>query len=287
MLATVDIRLIYVGDRIRKISEATVAGLTESIGDVGLLNPITVRPRKVIVDYNTVDGYALVAGAHRLEAVRRLGLTEVAVQVLNISELEATIAECDENLRGTSLSASDRALFVRRRKDAYEALHPETRNGVIGATARHAPAKLADASFTADTAARTGQSERVVQRDAERGEKVAEEAIELIKGTKLDTGVYLDKIKKLEPVDQIVAVKRDLASIDEQKERAARTSLAPPDPAIADAKKTNEAIAFRDADDFANWLMTRLDLAELPTLISWLEGTKPKQTIAALRRLSA
>ena len=33
--------------------------------------------------------------------------------------------------------------------------------------------------FTADTAARTGQSERAVQRDAERGEKVCEEALTL------------------------------------------------------------------------------------------------------------
>lgn len=61
---------------------------------------------------------------------------------------------------GLGWRASERAVFTARRKEAYEALHPETRNGVIGATARHAPAKLADASFTADTAAKTGQSGR-------------------------------------------------------------------------------------------------------------------------------
>ena len=52
--------------------------------------------------------------------------------------------------------------------------------------------------FTADTAAKTGQSERSIQRDAERGEKVIPEVIDMITGTKLDTGTYLDKLKKLQ-----------------------------------------------------------------------------------------
>jgi hypothetical protein len=38
---------------------------------------------------------------------------------------------------------------------------------------------------------------------------------------------------------------------------------------------------------FANWLHERTDLAELPTIISWLEGTKAKDVIAALRRQAA
>lgn len=63
-----------------------------------------------------------------------------------------------------------------RRKEAYEALHPETKAHVAGAhgsnkSQGNASANLAPA-FTADTAAKTGQSERAVQRDAERGAKV-------------------------------------------------------------------------------------------------------------------
>lgn len=46
-------------------------------------------------------------------------------------------------------------------------------DGVIGAIARHAPANLAGASFTADTAAKTGQSERSIQLDDEGGDNIS------------------------------------------------------------------------------------------------------------------
>ncbi|MGP2491064.1 hypothetical protein ACTDI4_05485 [Mesorhizobium sp. PUT5] len=39
--------------------------------------------------------------------------------------------------------------------------------------------------FTADTAAKTGQSERAVQRDAERGTKISERVLSMLKGTPL------------------------------------------------------------------------------------------------------
>lgn len=64
-------------------------------------------------------------------------------------------------------------LTANRRKLAYEALHPETKNGEnqhsrVRQVGEGSPADR----FTADTAAKTGQSERKVQRAAERGEKV-------------------------------------------------------------------------------------------------------------------
>ncbi len=100
----------------------------------------------------------------------------------DLSGPAAVIAECDENLCGTNLSAAERALFTARRKEAYEALHPETKAHVAGAHGANrvmgnASANLAPA-FTADTARRTGQSERKVQRAdltvMERAEHIAE-----------------------------------------------------------------------------------------------------------------
>jgi hypothetical protein len=63
--------------------------------------------------------------------------------------------------------AFERALFTRRRKEIYEAIHPETRNGQNQHT-RVCQVGEGSASerFTADTASRTGRSERDVQRDA-------------------------------------------------------------------------------------------------------------------------
>lgn len=59
-------------------------------------------------------------------------------------------------------------------KDAYEALHPETKHG--GDRKSDQVANLATCSdrFTSDTAAKTGQSERDIQRDAEREPEIVD-----------------------------------------------------------------------------------------------------------------
>lgn len=232
-LASIPVARVELGRRLREISEAQVVALMASIGDVGLLNPITVYPRKVIEAGISVDGYGVVAGAHRLEACKRLGHPEIAAQVVGLSELERQIAECDENLCGTTLTASERATFTRRRKEAYEALHPETRHG--GDKASRKVCDLdAPARFTADTAARTGQSERKVQLDAERGSKVCQEAIDILKGTKADTGTVLDALKDLPPEQQVLAAYREVQKRQEPKPQ-------PKAPRIADAPESDEA----------------------------------------------
>ena len=66
------------------------------------------------------------------------------------------------------------------------------------------------ARFTQATAKVIGLSERVVQRDAERGERVVPDVLAKVEGTKLDTGAYLDGLKKLPPEQQRVKVDRAL-----------------------------------------------------------------------------
>jgi ParB family chromosome partitioning protein len=213
-LATIQIDSIDVGQRLRNVSEAQVETLVASITDVGLLNPITVYQCEVFRNGSYVPGYGVVAGAHRLEACKRLGLVEIEANVVTLDDLDRQIAECDENLCATTLTKAERALFTKRRKDAYEAKYPETKAYVAGAHGSNkvqgnASAKLAPA-FTADTAAKTGQSERVVQRDAERGTKISENALSLIKGSKLDNGAYLDKLKAMPVAEQVAKVRADL-----------------------------------------------------------------------------
>lgn len=60
MTRNVPISEIRVGQRKRKLDPERVAQLAESIGEVGLLNPITISPDK-----------CLRAGWHRLEACKR------------------------------------------------------------------------------------------------------------------------------------------------------------------------------------------------------------------------
>jgi uncharacterized ParB-like nuclease family protein len=196
---------VRLGDRLRDLSEAQVAVLVDSIAQVGLLNPITVCEQPIVENDIAVPGYRLVAGAHRLEACRRLGLAEIAATIVDLPELKRQLAEVDENLAGPTLTKAERALFTRRRKEIYEVLHPETRRHVAGAHAANAAmgnasAKLAPA-FTADTAARTGQSERAVQRDATRGQRIAEDVLKDVQGTDFDLGNNLDALARL-PVEQ-------------------------------------------------------------------------------------
>lgn len=210
MLATISIDMIDDGQRLRDISEAQVATLINSIGDVGLLNPITVFPKKVLRGASWVDGYGLIAGLHRKTACERLGLAEIEAQVLDLSDLQRQIAECDENLCSTVLSASDRARFTKRRKEAYEALHPEAKNGTNQHTAGSAP------SFADDQAQKTGAAPRTVRLDAERGEKVDDDALAIVRGTELDTGTYLDKLKAVPKDEQVKTVREQLRALREK-----------------------------------------------------------------------
>lgn len=224
----------------RAIDPATVAGLAESIAAVGLINPIRVRA--------SGDGWEVIAGMHRLEACKSLGLVEIGCDVVEDDDLRAELAMIDENLCRAELSPSDRARQTARRKAIYLELHPETGHGTPGVSRQVGDTReRANADrFTSDTAKATGTSERTVQRDAERGEKVIDEALDMIRGTKLDTGTYLDKLKKLDANDQVQAVKRDLAFLRQQerdKAKAATRSKIDSDVKARAAKEVAEIIA--------------------------------------------
>ena len=219
--------------RLRKADTKQVAVIANSVKEVGLLNPITVVPARIYFNGQQIDGYQLVAGLHRLEACKSIGWMEIPATVLDLDEQRRILAECDENLCGTVLTATERAMFTARRKDAYEALHPEARHG--GDRKSDQVANLATRSFADDQAAKTGQSARAIRRDAERGQQVCQEALDILKGTKADTGVVLDRLKDLTPDQQIIAAK------DEVNRRAEKPKGAPKALKVADAPESDEA----------------------------------------------
>lgn len=282
-------------DRVRQADRKQVEALAESIREVGLLNPVTVAPDG--------DGFALIAGMHRLEAARLLGWTEIPATVLALDEHRRIIAECDENLCAPSLTAAERAEFTRRRKAAYEALHPETVREATLKRGEKLPSRQVGETgpaprFTADTAAATGQSERAVQRDAERGEKMSDEALALIKGTRLDTGRYLDSIKNLSPADQVAKVQADLAppsEVTDEPDAPPAGPAQPIDPAEAkarreiaqmtDAAKADEILGLRaEVVDLRKAVKEhKANTARLKTQLKGHEGDKD-DTIRALQR---
>lgn len=194
--------MIEIGTRLRGADAGQVARIAASVAEVGLLSPVTVYQRQIVRAGIAVNGWGLVAGLHRLEACRSLGHVEIEANVVTLGELDRQIAECDENLCGARLSPSERAMFTHRRKDAYEAKHPEARHGGDRRSSRQV-GDLNDADrFTADTAAKTGRSERAIQRDATRGERVAEDVLAALAGTAEDTGAALDELVTVPRAEQ-------------------------------------------------------------------------------------
>jgi ParB-like nuclease domain len=70
------LRRISVGDRLRKLDKGKVDKLAASIAESGLLQPIVVAIKK-----DGGRGYMLIAGRHRLEAVKQLGRKTIKAEV--------------------------------------------------------------------------------------------------------------------------------------------------------------------------------------------------------------
>ena len=97
-----------------------LASLAESIKQIGLLNPPVVRPAP--------EGYALVAGHRRIEALRLLGWTDIPVSVALDADdqLTALRMERDENTERLLLAPSE-AVAEGRKIEALERVAAKSR----------------------------------------------------------------------------------------------------------------------------------------------------------------
>ena len=192
----------------RDTQQRNVEELARSIAAVGLMNPITV----------TQDN-TLIAGLHRLGAAKLLGWTEIECTVSDADGLQAELAEIDENFVRAGLSHRELGDLLLRRKELYEAIHPETRQGQRnGQTAKNDNLTvLAAKPFSEDTADKLGISKRTVERLVQTAANLTPEAKKTIRdaGDKITKGDAL-KISRLPP--------------DQQAEAAAVLTIAPPTP---------------------------------------------------------
>ena len=190
----------------RDTQQRNVEELARSIAAVGLMNPITV----------TQDN-TLIAGLHRLEAVKLLDWTEIECVVSEADGLQAELAEIDENFVRAGLSHRELGDLLLRRKELYEAIHPETRQGQRnGQTAKNANSSFLETkSFAQDTADKLGVSKRTVEQLVQTARDLTPEAKKTIRdaGDKITKGAAL-KISRLPP--------------DQQEEAAAVLTIAPP-----------------------------------------------------------
>ncbi|WP_244564371.1 MT-A70 family methyltransferase [Rhizobium sp. RU36D] len=216
-----EVAAIQIGKRLRYFDQAKVDAIKASIREIGLKTPITLRV--VPAGEDGTDHLALVAGMHRLEAMRQLGEEWIPAFVVEGDALDAELWEIDENLCRAELTVADRALFTARRKELYLEKYPDTALGQNQHTRVrkvYEPSICQPKRFTAATAEATGRSESLVQKDVSRGESISEMALHRLRGTRLDSGVFLDRLKQVDPDKQILYVEAALA---EEKQKAADT----------------------------------------------------------------
>ena len=182
-LQRVALNLLRASAQPRQLVTADVDKLAASIKEVGLINPITVRPA-VIMSGIATQGFQIVAGHHRVAACRALGWNEIDAVVVDIAEhLGAELLEIDENLCRSELTASQRAQAIKRRKAIWEALHPaETTTSCRSLGGR------GNTDFASETAAVSGYNVRSVQRHIARAEALGDD-LPRVTGTSLDKGV--------------------------------------------------------------------------------------------------
>lgn len=87
---------------------------------------------------------------------------------------------------------------TQRRKEAYEALHPETKHGAN----QHTRSSQFEnsRSFADDTADKTGVSRQTIARDAARGSKISEDVLTEIRGTELAVQRAMNTQRRKEPL---------------------------------------------------------------------------------------
>jgi ParB family chromosome partitioning protein len=88
------------------MDEGGIEELADSIGKVGLLQPILVRPLG--------DGYQIIAGERRWRASRQAGLERVPVRVLSVDDTESLELALIENLQRDDLNAIEEARGYKR-----------------------------------------------------------------------------------------------------------------------------------------------------------------------------
>jgi hypothetical protein len=154
----------------------------------------------------------IVCGRHRLHACRLLGWKKIPAVVVGFDAIHAELAEIDENVVRKDLSAIERSKALARRKELYETLHPDT---VKGGDRKSEDAEIKRTtcpsvpSFAADTAAKTGQSERQVRRDVAIGIGVPDDVVAVIADTKLaNNKKQLTKLAKLDADKQRAVAKK-------------------------------------------------------------------------------
>ena len=175
-----------------------VERLANSMAEIGLINPITVRRD------DSHDTYWVIAGRHRLEAAKRLKWDNINATILeDVDALDAEQVELCENLIRNELTAAQQSIHYARLKEIAEIRYRlkagRPSNDLDGEENKYqVDINLENRkhSNSAHAVAKdTNRSTASIERDARRVKNIPEIAATI--GTSLDSGVELDALASL------------------------------------------------------------------------------------------
>ncbi len=240
------------------------------IDGFGFTTPVVIRRKK--------SGFVLIDGAHRVEAMKRSGMSEIPVRVYTCTDNEARAMEAGQNIAGADLSPLDDALFLAAYSATYEALHPETRGGVAGGMARQGLATELS-SFAEVMAEKRSITTRQVRKIVAAGRLITRHEAEQLRGAKRKVTLKdIEEIGKIGEPDERTMVVLRLSSGNAKSAAEARRTLRAEngDPKITlkdpveeafKALKTiwaraHKAAKRRFADEYAAELLAMMDGAD-------------------------
>jgi ParB family chromosome partitioning protein len=241
---------IEIGGRLRSLDEARVVDLMASVKVIGIKTPISTRQ---------ADGKPrLVAGLHRLEVAKRLGLQIPCIDD-DGDEIDAERWEIAENLHRAELSALDRADHIARWIELTERRQP----------AQNAPAVLADGRKAGPQHAPGGINSAarelgIDRSDAQRAMKVAglsPQAKEAARETGLDDNrsALLRAVKA--PVERQEVVIRQIAAERTEKRAAERRPAPGPDFILPERGDSTTPLEQRITEEQRDFLIRLRELA--------------------------
>jgi ParB family chromosome partitioning protein len=190
----------------RSLSTAHVKDLAESLSNTSFATAVVVRPTEKEGEY----AWVVVAGFHRIEAAKAAGKAEIHVIVVeNATDLELELLEIDENILHRPLTIVQEARALARRKKIFQELNPGTGRG--GDRRSNVQSGSLKNSFAKVTAAATGRSETAVNRAVARADKISDAAMQMVEGTPVETGAFLDTLAKVPAAEQEAFVANALA----------------------------------------------------------------------------
>lgn len=224
-----DVASIIVDRRLRPTSEAAVESLMQGIEEAGRFYTRILVRRKPGGDF-------LIDGAHRLEAVKRLGWRTIPSVVVTCDDAMADFLETEANLNRADLTPLDLAVFLSSWRRVYQKMRPETKQGHAGAAGRWLKANNSSlASIIADA---RGITPRQVQKIMAAGDALGPD--EVIKLRNAPKPLKLNDLQAISRIgdtvtryDVVDALAEGRAKTAAQAIAARKAPAAQPDPVDA------------------------------------------------------